>query len=81
MKNQTIAQQLKIEKLPIYVESISKKSTYYEDSVGFWEKVAYKNGEVVYYENSKGYKDGESGEYELTVEKISKLILRVKDNK
>jgi len=40
--------------------------TYYEDSDGYWEKWGYKNGQIVYFEDSKDekgkWKYNENGE-------------------
>jgi hypothetical protein len=56
MKNQTIAQQLKVTEFPIIIKDSNGKEIYYEASNGVWTKREYNsNGKEIYYENNDGF--------------------------
>jgi len=50
----TIAQQLNIKKFPFIIRDENDNEIYYENSYSYWRKSEYKDGEKVYYEDSRG---------------------------
>ena len=56
MKDQTIAQFLKITKFPFKITDGNGNLTYYEYSDGFWSKLEYdSSGNLTYLEDSNGF--------------------------
>jgi hypothetical protein len=63
MKNQTIAQQLKVKEFPFTIKDSKGNKIYYETSDGYWAKKEYdSNGKEIYWENS--YRFWEKKEYD-----------------
>ena len=56
MKDQTIAQFLKITKFPFKIKDDNGNETYHENSSGYWIKREYdSSGNEIYFEDSNGY--------------------------